>query len=248
MPPTDPLDDAQLLYERAQEHIADCNRRDGAEPGVWQLVSGREPEGGAFTCTLMLDRTVLRKMKPVIGDIANNLIHALDQVAAAASRAASSDRPKGLYFPIAPDDVTYAKKRRALEKLLDPPWLDLFAAVRERHKPWQGYLSLLKDISNSAKHWELVAGGAGAAAVAWNVPGEQRQTIVQIPRDHFAANDSFVFWRGATPVPKLPFQIVTQHRFEGVGGDDTSVDSVFSTCSRFVADVIAESRQHLSPP
>jgi hypothetical protein len=100
-------------------------------------------------------------MKPVIGDIANNLIHALDQVAAVASRAGSSDRPKGLYFPIAPDDVAYAKKRKALEKLLDPPWLDLFAAVREKHKPWQGYLWLLNQISNSAKHWELVAGGCG---------------------------------------------------------------------------------------
>lgn len=243
----DPLDDAQLLYERAQDHIADYNRRAGEEPGVWQLVQGREPEGGEFTCSLVLDRAGLRKMKPVISDVANNLIHALDQVAAAASKAASNDRPKGLYFPIAPDDAAYEKKRKELEKLLDVPWLDLFAAVREKHKPWQGYLWLLKEISNSSKHWELVAGGAGAAAVAWNVPGEKRQTIVEVPGDHFATNDGFVFWRDAAPFPKLPVQIVTHHRFEGVGDGKASLDSVFSTCSRFVQDIIAESRQHLAP-
>jgi len=248
MSSTDPFDDAQLLYGRAQDHVAEYNRRSGTEPLLWQIVSGREPESGTFTGTLILDRSLLRAMKPVIADIANNLIHSLDQVAAAASKAGSDDRPKGLYFPIAPDDLAYARKRKALEKLLDPQWLDLFDAARDKHRPWQGYLWLLKEISNAAKHWELVAGGAGAAAIGWHLPGEQHQTIVDIPKDHFAANDSFVFWRDTAPAPKLPFQIVTQHRFEGVGDGEASVDSVFSTCSRFVADVIAESRQRLGAP
>ncbi|RUN75055.1 hypothetical protein EJC47_18455 [Sphingomonas sp. TF3] len=242
MTPIDLLEDAQLLYGRAQDHIGAFNRLNAS---LWQLKHGRLPDG-TFTGTLVLDRAVLRAMKPVISDIANNLIHALDHVAAAVSRAASSGRPRNLYFPIAPDDAAYEVKRKPLEKLLDPQWLDLFAAVREAHKSYQGYLWLLKEISNSGKHWELIAGGASALALAWNPPGERQQSIVEIPRDHFAANDHFNFWKGADPVPALPFQIITQHRFEGLdGGADASADSVFSTCSRFVADVIAESRQRL---
>lgn len=245
MTPVDLLEDAQLLYGRAQDHIGTFNRLNSVDAGLWQLKDGRLPDG-IFTGTLILDRAVLRAMKPVISDIANNLIHALDHVAAAASRTASSGRPRNLYFPIAPDDAAYEAKRKTLEKLLDPLWLDLFAAIRKAHKSYQGYLWLLKEISNSGKHWELIAGGASALALAWNPPGERQQSIVEIPRDHFAANDHFIFWQGSDAVPSLPFQIITQHRFEGLdGAADASADSVFSTCSRFVADVIAQSRQRL---
>ena len=132
MTPVDLLEDAQLLYGRAQDHIGAFNRLNA---GLWQLKQGRLPQG-FFTGTLVLDRTVLRAMKPVISDIANNLIHALDHVVAAVSRTASSVRPRNLYFPIAPEDVTYEAKRKRLEKLLDQQWLDLFAAIREAHRPY----------------------------------------------------------------------------------------------------------------
>lgn len=243
----DPLDDAQLLYDRAQVHVRSFNQlNDSRDGGLWRIDGGREGAEGPFTGTLVLDRAVLRSMKPVIGDIANNLIHALDHVAAVASRTVTDERFKNLHFTIANDDETYEKRRAEAGRYLDVKWLDLFTVVRERHRPFQGQLWLLKVISNTAKHWELVAGGAGAVAVGWHVPGEGLQRIVDIPRDHFATSNSFQFWRDATPLPRLPFQIVTSHRLTGLdGGDDADVNSVFSTSSRFVADVIAESRAML---
>ena len=239
----DPLADARLLYQRAQDHVATYNKTSSSDDGLWRIAAGRD--GNLFAAVLILDRDALNALKPLISDIANNLIHALDLVSAAAYLSSSNGRPRNLYFPIAAADAAYEKKSKALEGLLDPIWLDLFAATRERHKLYQGYLELLKSVSNDVKHWHLIAGGAGPAAIAWHVPGAA-QTIVEIPKDYFVANDIFEFWRQAEPFPKLPITIITHHRFENAGADAASVDSVFSTCSRFVADIIAESSKLLT--
>lgn len=222
MTSVDVLEGAQLLHERAQHHIADYSRLNSVDGGLWQLRSVRGGDG-ISTGTLFLDRTVLRKMKPVISDIANNLIHALDHVAASAGRATMSNRMRDLYFPIALDDSGFEAKLRSLGKLLEPPWLVLFSELRAAHKSYVSHLWLLKQISNQAKHWELVAGGVGALTLAWTLPGDRQQTVVQIPRDHE--------WR----LVMFP-AISTRQKKNGTprSSGRCSVDSRWQLCSKLV--------------
>ena len=195
---SDPLGDARLLHERSLAHIADYSRLAGNDGGLWRVASSRD--GDAFTTTLILDRAALHALKPIIADTANNLIHALDLVAAAAYRASANGRPRNFYFPIAADDHAYARKSAALGKLLDRQWLDLFAALRDRHKPYQGYLELLKVVSTDANHWYLGAAGAGAAAVAWTFPATLVRRLSTSPR---------IISRSTTPSPSS----ATRHPF-----------------------------------
>lgn len=129
---------------------------------------------------------------------------------------------------------------------MEPAWIDIFAAAREAHRPYLLYLQLVRVLSREAKHWELATGTAGALAVQWFPPGSQQHKIVEMPADHFAANDSYPIWEAAEPFPNVGVQIVTSYRVAGQGIDNAALDSVLSTSFTFVAGVIAKSREHLA--
>ena len=165
---TDLLDDAQLLFERAQAHKRELNGLLGAGPGLlWNIERSTSPEG-QHRAELRIDRSAQHRAKPILADVANNLVHAFDHVTAAARKAAGRPAPRNLYFPIERDDDDYAK---AIEKKvavhLDQPWIDIFAAAREMHRPYLHYLQLVRILSRESKHWELATGTAGALAVQW---------------------------------------------------------------------------------
>jgi hypothetical protein len=248
----DLLDDAQLLFERAQAHKREFNQILAAGPGrLWTLKRTVSPDGSIHSAELVVDRAVQRRTKPILADVANNLRHALDHVTAAARRSARLPHSRNLYLPIAAEDEAYAALVAKVAPLLDQPWIDLFNAAREQHRPYLGYLDIIRSISNDAKHWKLAVGTAGALAVQWSAPGSAQHSIVQIPPDHFADHDGFPFWSGADPFPNVAILIVAGYRLMSTDADDADVESVLSTGSNFVADVIARSRQlfaSLPPP
>jgi len=103
------LDDAQLLFERAQAHKRELDSLSGAGPGLlWNIERSISPDG-RHCAELRIDRNVQRRAKPILADVANNLVHALDHVTAAARKSAGLPNPRNLYFPIERDDDDYAK-------------------------------------------------------------------------------------------------------------------------------------------
>ncbi len=246
MAANDLLDDAQLLFERAQTHKRELDSLLRAGPGLlWNIGRSTLPEG-QHRAQLQIDRGVQRRTKPILADLANNLVHALDHVTAAARKSAGLPNPRNLYFPIERDDDDYGK---AIEKKvavhLDQPWIDIFTAARDAHRPYLHYLQLVRILSRESKHWELATGTAGALAVQWFPPGSQQHRIVEMPANHFAVNDGYVIWEAAEPFPNVGVQIITNYRVSGEGIEEASLESVLSTSFTFVASVIAASREYL---
>ena len=243
---TDFLDDAQLLLERAEAYKRELGGLLGAGPGMlWNIGRPISPEG-RHRAELRIDRRVQRRAKPILADIANNLIHALDHVTAAARKAAGLPNPKNLYFPIELDDDAYAKAIQTKVAIhLEQPWIDIFESAREAHRPYLRYLQLVRILPREAKHWELATGTAGALAVQWFPPGGPGHRIVEMPADHFAANDAYLIWEAAEPFPNVGVQILTNYRIAGADIEEASLESVLSTSFTFVAGVIAASREHL---
>lgn len=192
---------------------------------------------------LTLDRAILQELKPVIADIANNLVHALDHVAAAARVQANTGKAGRLYFPITDDDDAFGERIAEARLYIGDDWADLFTAAREHHRIYLAYLKTVKTLSNEAKHWELRPGMAGAHAVQWFAPGHH---IEQVPAGHFAANDTYRFWEAAEPFPNVGIQVVASFKIRGEGVDEVDLDSVLQTSSIFVVGLIAKSREHLA--
>lgn len=244
MGPSDHLDDAQLLYDRAQTHRGEFHARASAGTGgLWGIRRSTPADGAAHAAELTLDRTILRELKPVIADTANNLVHALDHVAAAARVQADTGKTGRLYFPITDNDGVFGDRIAEALPYIGDDWADLFTAAREQHRPFLAYLKTVKTLSNEAKHWQLRPGTAGALAVQWFAPDHH---IEQVPASHFAKNDSYRFWEAAEPFPNVGIQIVASFKIGGEGVDPVNLDSVLQTSSNFVAGLIAKSREHLA--
>lgn len=240
----DPLDDAQLLFDRAQAHRREFGSLVGAGPNLlWNVRRVALPDEATHGAELVVDRTILRRTKPIIADIANNLVHALDHIAATARRQADTGKKGNLYFPITVDDTRFAERITEACAYIGAEWTDLFTAAREQHRSFLPYLKAIKLLSNEAKHWELQPGTAGANAVQWFAPHHQ---IEQIPADYFAEHESFRFWEGPEPFPDVAVQIVTSFRISGEDLDEIDLKSVVSTSSNFVANLLVASRARLA--
>lgn len=237
---SDHLDDAQLLYDLAQTHQREFNAGNGACAGrLWDLRRSTSADGTTHTAELILDRTTLRELKPVIADIANNLVHALDHVAAAARVQAATGKTGRLYFPISDDDDAFYERITQAHPFIGDARADLFAAAREQHRAYLAYLKTVKTLSNEAKHWELRLG----TAVQWFAPDHH---IEQVPAGHFAANDCYRFWEAAEPFSNVDIQIVASFKIRSEGVDEVDLDSTLRTSSIFVAGLISKSREHLA--
>jgi len=88
---------------------------------------------------------------------------------------------------------------------------------RTRQRQWRHveHVALVKELSNSAKHWNLVPTEFAPLAVGIAQPGAQDFT--NIPPDHFQYNDSFDFLRTrAAPEPTIGYQVLLSLRFTGL--------------------------------
>lgn len=237
----DIFDDAALLLERARRHIGEFGEAAYRDPTtkLWDVVI--TPVAGEWIYELVLNRDTLRLVKPIVGDIANNLVHALDQVVAAASRLNAPDRNRSIYYPIDPDDARFDRKLNDLVSHLAPEWISFIRAMREKPVHHQRHLLALKHLSNTSKHWALVVGSAQALAVSWQSAGAGAK-IVNIPSNYFTTADRFEFWRGAKIVSN-GFTIGLKLELAEFDADtNVELSSLFEIGASFVERVIREAR------
>lgn len=226
------LDDAHLLYERAQTHMQEFN---GLLP-PWQILENHDSVSNEWTYTLTLDRQALRLRKPIAGDIANNLVHALDQVLAACARVHGSERSRHHYYPIAHDDVVFERRLRALANYVDPQVLEIFRSARS--EPFSaGYLAALKDLSNGAKHWRLIPTTSSAAAVGLTSPASR--ILVDVPKGHFDQESHLEITRSRGRLHPLGTELLVGFQFEGIEPNvPTDPMTIFTSGARQVRRVI----------
>lgn len=253
----DPFADAQAWYDRAQEHIAEYRRLIDGEPSIWALHAGQR-ENGNFIYSLWFNRDGLVSLKIATCEVANALFQSLDNIVGAAARAAGVERKMRTSWPwaIEPDPVHEHMVRPAIEddlnklrnKGLPEQWLTLINETF--HIPAAGlpHIDVVKEISNSGKHWELVPTEANALALMWKPPGSEECVPLDIPADHFANNDEFVFHEGAE-ADLGDIQLVT--RIELVAATKAFKPepiAAFEMTSRFVEAALKKARHLWSEP
>lgn len=232
------LDDAQALLGRARNHLAAFE--DQVSPrNLWRIAESQDSESKEWTGQIHLNRAGLGRAKPILADCANNLISALDHVAAAIARSNGHGRERSLYFPLGLTDTDHARAMSKVERMLGREVVRVLTETRARHQIEMPHVAAVKEISNTGKHWELLVSNASAHGVAWTEPG-LRQRIAQIPADAFENRIVFEFYRGAQPLPRVPLNIVIKLTLAGLGsGLPTTPEYVLHGALRYVEAVIA---------
>jgi hypothetical protein len=240
------LSDSKGLLERARKHGADLETLLHRDGGLWQLSQRFDPRSNEWTCSAVLNRSRLKAAKWILADAANNVASALDHIAAAISKARGNKRDRRLYFPWGFTDDAFEAALKRYEPILGSKMSAIIADARAKHRHELGHVEAMKEISNSGKHWELLAASGSARAVAVNIPGGQR--IFQIPQDAFKEADDYVFYRGAEGLPPVPLTIVIGLEVAGLpDGLPKWPDSMLSSAFRFVAGTI-EAVEHDGSP
>lgn len=209
--PADPFADAQALFQRARRHKEEFDLEAAADR--WLNLSAGSKSNGSRTCALMIRRNVLLSLKPVVSDIASNLIHSLDHVVAACARMNGKGRLRDLYYPVEESDDKFKCKIR---RHILPQHEEAIIGARSRNAAALHSLKLLKEIANTCKHWELAPAATEIRTIAISPPGEQ-QVFIYAPQGHFLGSDRFEFpWPPAVPLD-VPFNIVHRLKIETSG-------------------------------
>ncbi|MDO7833680.1 hypothetical protein Q4610_01350 [Sphingobium sp. HBC34] len=251
----DSFADAQAWYDRAQSHIADYRSMAYSEDDrIWTIHSRNLPDG-KVSYKLRFNRDLLVRLKPVACEAASALFQALDNIVSVAARDVGIARedsraiswPWGLADvpdPNAPRPVTLSidKKMRELDKIGVPaPWLDVIRETFAQHVGGLVHIDVVKEVSLSGKHWELIRTTGGTNALAWTLPGATQQTHAEIPPDHFDTEDEYAFYEGA-PI-NVPLLIMTKTRLSAPGRlFEPEPTSAFGYASRFVETALEKAR------
>jgi hypothetical protein len=234
-------DDAKMLIRRAKKHYDEFKQyRDGHIMGPMWDIRHRQVEGG-HAYRLVLNRPMFVEMKPIVADLANNVIHSLDLLVGDLARAGGADRNYTTKFPWIEQDVDFQGALRGLSKVIGPRATGAINGVRNKWSPHLKHVHAMETVSNLSKHWELVPTTAGAAAVAWRVPGGQK--IWELSKDAFANADEHEF----PTVPK-PFegacQLLVSFKFAGLGeGFDPTPETVIDYAMQYAEEIIAAVEQ-----
>lgn len=201
----DRFSDAQAWYDRAREHIAEYRQRT-SEPngGVWTIHAEQGQKGIVYS--LRFNRDLLIHVKVTACEAANALFQSLDNIIGVAAREAGVARTQQISWPwaIEPDPADPTAMRPAIGKKLKElckqgvpaPWIALIEETFAAPATSLLHIDVLKEVSLSGKHWELVPTAAKAVAIGWTLPGSTEQVFANIPVDHFDAHDAYVFHEG----------------------------------------------------
>lgn len=248
----DPLADARAWYERAQVHILTCrDLLNDTQGKIWRIDEERTGDG-RHIYSLRFAREVLVPVKPVTCEVANALFQALDNIIGAAARASGVERNMHISWPWRVEEDSEiglpghlkpaidAKLKSLKKEGLPDAWLDLIRETFEAHRFGLSFIDVLKEVSLSGKHWELVETGMDAAAVAWLPKGAQHQIIKDVPKGHFAMNDAFVFHEGER-ISEAAIQIVIGIRLAASGKTlQAEPQAAFGYGVRFVETALAK--------
>jgi hypothetical protein len=192
-------------------------------------------------------------LKPIACEVANALFQSLDNIVAVGARRAGVARGPQISWPwaIVPDPSSpegtvrlaiREKLSKSRAKQLPETWLDLIGKTFADHAAGLSHIDVIKGISLSGKHWELVPTRADALAIAWTLQGSTRQVIADIPADHFESNDEFVFHEGDAPITPQ-FQILTGTRLVAANKkSQPEPAAAFDYTARFVSTALTNAR------
>lgn len=251
----DPFADAQAWYDRGQAHIQEYRVLAYGEPNqTWALLS-RRTDDGAFAYSLRFNRGLLPRLKPIACEAANALFQSLDNIIGAAARRSGVARTPQIAWPwcIEPDPTSPlpGAVRPAIDGRLNvmgkrglaEPWLKLIKETFAAPAVGLTHIDVVKEVSLSGKHWELVATEASAVAVAWTPKGATQQAVADIPKGYFETNDEFIFHEGE-PIEAPHYQLVTGTRLVAAGKQfQPEPATAFDYTSRFVATALESARR-----
>jgi hypothetical protein len=255
----DPFADAQAWYDRAQQHIREYRAvLDGDRRRIWS-VDSRRRDDGSFVYSLTFDRGLLFLLKPIACETANALFQSLDNIIAAAARSAGVERTPQIAWPWAmesdPDSAPPGRLRPAIDGRLaqlrkrgmPEPWISLIEETFAMPAAGLEHIDVLKEVSLSGKHWELVPTSADALAIAWLPDGAGQQVVVEIPNGHFSTEDEYVFHEGEKL--QLHLQLVTGICLAADGYDfQPEPVAAFEYASRFALAALEGARRRWPCP
>lgn len=205
---------ARTLLARGRTHMAELGRMQNSSP-PWGVQVRPDVLAGAYVYSLYLDRDALQKLEPIVADAANNLVHALDQIVAAWVRLNGTDRPRNAFYPTALGDDRFEAGMAKIGRHLPVEALSAIRGTREERWHQVEHVALVKELSNSAKHWNLVP--TEFAPLAVGVAQTGAQDVTDIPAEHFRDHDRFEFLRTRVPPgPMIGYQVLVSLRFVGL--------------------------------
>ncbi len=152
-----------------------------------------------------------------------------------------------LYYPFCEDDGEFATRMLAIGVRVGPAFSGVIADARKKHKMWLSHIILVKQLSNSAKHWSLSPTTSSACGVAYFKP-DKSQSVVEIPGDHFTKNDEFTF-QAVDADPAQPVLTLIQFRIEGIATKaNCDPTTIFSSTSAHLRDVVENAEKLLGSP
>lgn len=232
------LEDAQALVKRAHIHFDEFNKHI-APNKLWKLVNVKDNLTDEWVYSIHLNQSLLISAKPIISDIATNLISALDNLVAAAAKANGSPRNRNLYFPFKSSNQDF---RACLDEnitLLGQNVCTILGDTHDQHRAELSHVAAVKEIANSGKHWELMISTASAHGIAISEPGFP-QKIFQIPSDAFIIENEYEFYRGTERLPDAPMAVVTANVISELSPNLPSEPNTIFRCTfRFVEGMIA---------
>lgn len=191
------LEDACALFNNAVRHWNYyISLRDCPEQGFVTIQSTIVDEG-RHSMFVKVNTEGMRRAKPVLGDVANNLRHALDHIAAAAKRSNSSktvlSKPKSkLFYPVNANEADFRKALKTVREHVGDEYADLMAEGRQAWARPLERLDVIYDLSNDSKHVRLGVSGFDSDGLIITQAGGE--VPIDIPLGHFDHNNTFEFW------------------------------------------------------
>lgn len=231
--------DARLLLERANKHsqelFEECRK-------LWRLET-EATSSQDFRHRITFNRADQPKLRPIAADVANNLRHALDHVAAEAARQhfgmtdLDHNIRQKIKFPFPEWDDTLELSTNALAPFVSEEVCNRINAVWKSPVTYPYYLHVVRVVSGAAKHWELRSIEPQILAIQpFPFPGP----VIGVPAGHFEGNDSFE-WEGPAiegcqTVERLVFGDIS-HRPATIPSPPNP-DTVFRTTATYVRRMI----------
>ncbi len=228
--------DVQLMLSRARKHQQEFNSLiSGTGARQWWGIEESKRDSG-YTYSLVVKCQQLRELKPVAADLCNNVVHALDQLVGALTRANGNDNSEKLQFPWKADDAEFEKALARISKWISNDAAECIRTARTECAMWVPHAHLAKDISNSGKHWELVPSSATVPAVSVHRPGGPPETF-DLPSQAIEEELYYEFYTGPDPLGNSSVTALIGLRFTGISEEPVSPDSVFSAAFQYAETV-----------
>lgn len=231
--------DARLLLARANKHSRELFEESRK---LWQLESVAD-EGQNYRHRLTFNRANQPNLRPIAADVANNLRHALDHLAAEAARRylGTTDLDhkirEQIKFPFPSWNDSLDLSTQPLEPYVSKEVCDRINDVWSSPVTYPYYLHVVRVVSGAAKHWELRTIEQKIIAI-WPFPAVG--PVISVPEGHFQENDFFEWtgpsFEGCRTIESLGFGDIS-HRPDSYPLPPNP-DTVFRTTATYVEHMI----------